>query len=108
MLDLKLYIAVLKDFPDYMVPILVAHSVLNAHMRFEYFELYSEWLRNSFKKVVVSVNDKEFSKIKELPNVFIGHETNTLDSRPSCVVVCPSYEKHNVLKFAKLWSPKYA
>ena len=31
---MKLYIAVLDEFPDYMTPTLVAHSVLAAHMAF--------------------------------------------------------------------------
>lgn len=31
---MKLYIAVLDEFPDYMTPTLVAHAVLGAHMLF--------------------------------------------------------------------------
>lgn len=113
----KMYIAVLDEFPDYMVPTLVAHAVLGAHMRFseryvspEYqsweYQAYMDWLENSFKKCVVKVNQKEFAKIAALPDVHIGHEKNTLEGKDSCIVVCPRYEIPNVLKFAKLWSPK--
>lgn len=35
---MKLYIAVLDDFPDYMTPTLVAHAVLGAHYEFLYYE----------------------------------------------------------------------
>lgn len=123
---MKLYIAVLNEFPDYMVPTLVAHSVLAAHMKFTVVNLlcnstdfrklglpkypqYMDWLENSFKKVTVQVNQKEFDKIAALPDVHLGFEKHTLDGRMSCAVVCPipNEELPNVLKFAKLWKPKY-
>ena len=54
---LKLYIAVLKDCPDFMVPTLVAHSILGAHLEFydentyEHskkvpYDIYKDWLNN--------------------------------------------------------------
>jgi hypothetical protein len=103
---LKLYIAVLDEFPDYMTPTLVAHAVLGAHLVFEGNEQYDEWLEKSFRKCVVRVNKKEFDKISALPLVYLGHENKTLEGRKSCAVVCPREELPNVLKFAKLWSPK--
>lgn len=109
----KMYIAVLDEFPDYMTPTLVAHTVLGAHRRFAnsdnpVYDVYMNWLDYSFKKVVVRVNQKEFDRIAALPNVHIGHENNTLDGKRSCVVVCPASDGSipNVLKFAKLWVPK--
>lgn len=103
---MKMYIAVLDEFPDFMVPTLVAHSVLNAHMKFEHNGLYQDWLKNSFKKCVIRVNQKEFDKISELENIHLGHENKTLNARKSCAVICPRIELPNVLKFAKLWKPK--
>lgn len=102
-----MYIAVLDEFPDHMVPTLVAHSVLAAHLKFQDNLVYSRWLEHSFKKCVVRVNQKEFNKIAALLNVHIGHEKKTLDGRDSCAVVCPIFgeELPNVLKFAKLWKP---
>lgn len=105
---LKLYIAVLDEFPDYMVPTLVAHSVLNAHMLFEGVLGYESWINHSFKKVVVRVSPKEFAKIAALENVHIGSENNTLGGKASCIVVCPREDNPNVLKYAKLWAPKKA
>ena len=116
---MKLYIAVLDEFPDYMVPTLVAHAVLGAHLKFEdgvndgdngiqAHIRYSTWLTCSFKKCVVRVNQKEFDKITALPNVYLGQENNTLDGRKSCAIVCPYPDDiplPNVLKFAKLWKP---
>ena len=112
----KLYIAVLDEFPDYMTPTLVAHSVLGAHLEFTYvgpsyglpfYPEYMTWLKDSFRKCVVRVNQKEFDKIAALPDVYLGHENTTLDGRKACAVVCPRLETPNVLKFAKLWKPKH-
>lgn len=108
---MKLYIAVLDEFPDYMTPTLVAHSMLGAHLFFSELDCtshYDLWLRESFKKCVIRVNPKEFSKIALLPFTYIGRENNTLLGRDSCAVALPVEDKDipNVLKFAKLWKPK--
>ena len=51
---LKMYICVLDEFPDYMAPTLVAHTVLGAHLEFSkqkyVSQLYEEWLTQSYKK----------------------------------------------------------
>ena len=104
---MKMYIAVLDSFPDYMVPTLVAHAVLGAHIAFEDSDAYRYWWKNSFKKCVLRVNHKEFEKILKLDNVYLAHENNTLNGEKACAVVCPRFLNPNVLKFAKLWSPKY-
>jgi peptidyl-tRNA hydrolase len=105
---MKLYIAVLDEFPDYMVPTLVAHAVLGAHLKFESDSIYNEWITNHFKKCVLRVNQKEFKKICELENVYLGFEKKTLDGKISCAVIRPIPEEEpvpDVLKFAKLWKP---
>lgn len=105
---MKLYIAVLDEFPDFMVPTLVAHSVLWAHESFKHNENYKKWFAESFKKCVLRVNQREFDKIRALPRVHLGYERKTLGGKESCAVVCPTPQEDlpNVLKFAKLWSPK--
>lgn len=106
---MKMYIAVLDEFPDYMAPTLVAHAVLGAHRKFADVERngnYWKWLQESFKKCVVRVNQKEFDHINALPDIYVAWENNTLGGKNSCIVVCPREEVPNVLKFAKLWKPK--
>jgi hypothetical protein len=120
---MKLYIAVLDEVPDFMVPTLVAHTVLGAHIEFartfiahedrkdEVFGLmtnYKDWLEDSFKKCVVRVNKKEFDKIANMPYTYLGHENKTLGGMKSCAIPipCKNEDLPNVLKFAKLWSPK--
>lgn len=104
----KMYIAVLDEAPDYMVPTLVAHSVINGHRLFEGNEIYDDWLLNSFRKVVLRVNNKEFDKIRSTLQCWEGHENTICDGKASCLVVLPieSDSVPNVLKFAKLWKPK--
>lgn len=105
---MKLYIAVLKDVPDFMAPTLVAHSVLAAHYKFKDDAQYQKWFETSFKKCVVKVNEKEFFKISQLPNVHLGHENSTLGGIKSCAIPlpCEDSEIPNVLRFAKLWAPE--
>ncbi|MCU0336607.1 MAG: hypothetical protein MUF12_02005 [Sediminibacterium sp.] len=104
---MKLYIAVLDEFPDYMVPTLVAHAVLGAHASHSGCEDYDRWYQTSFKKCVVRVNQKEFDKICALHGTYIGFEKKTLDGKPSCAIPIPCENDvlPNVLKFAKLWAP---
>ena len=117
---MRLYIAVLDEVSDHIVPTLVAHSVLSAHLEFSrkyiaddeslnsVFATYVYWLSHSFKKCVLRVNKKEFDKIAQLPYTYLGHENTTLDGIKSCAVPLPvpNEELPNVLKFAKLWKPK--
>lgn len=111
----KLYIAVLDICPDYMVPTLVAHAVLGNHLSIvkdpttSLCVSYHHYLKTSFKKVVLKVNQKQFNKIATLPNAFPAHE-NTIDNgNTTCLVYL--YDDldgdiPNVLKFASMWKPK--
>ena len=105
---MKMYIAILDEVPDFMVPTLVAHSVLGAHLEMEELDPYQDWLLTSFKKCTIRVNKKEFAKIAALDNTYLGHENTTLDGTKSCAipVPCANDDRPNVLRCAKLWSPK--
>lgn len=114
---MRLYIAVHDDVPDFMVPTLVAHTMLGAHLNMtgrEYegewitgYPLYDEWLDTSFKKCVVRVNQKEFDKISAIPGTYLGHENTTMNAEKSCAIPEPvdNNDLPNVLKYAKLWKP---
>lgn len=108
----KMYIAVLDEFPDYLTLTLVDHAVLSHHLHVyrdisygQYKNMYNDWRINSFKKVVLRVNQKEFDNISQLPNVTLSHESNTLDGKKACAVVVVDDIIPNVLKFGKLWEP---
>jgi peptidyl-tRNA hydrolase len=103
-----MYIVVLDEAPDYMVPTLVAHSAINAHRYFEGSPEYDEWILNSYKKVVVRVSRKEFDKIAARHYCWKGHENTICGGEPSCLIVMPVHtcEVPPILSFAKLWKPK--
>ena len=104
----KMYIAVLDCVPDHMVPVLVAHSVLGAHECFSDVRPYEEWYADSFRKVVVRVSQKEFEKISNTLNCYLGYENTVENGSATCAVVEPvdNDQIPNVLKFTKLWAPK--
>lgn len=113
----KMYIAVLDEAPDYMVPTLVAHSILSAHNKFMtsceshdkgHAHKYIRWFQDSFRKVVLRVNRREYDKIKDTLVHIEGHENTILGGQGCCLVVLPieSDSVPNVLKYAKLWKPK--
>ena len=106
---MRLYIAILDEFPDYMVPTLVAHAMLGAHLEFSGIDVYNEWLANSFRKCVVRVNQREFEKIAAIPDVFLAYEVHTLGGKPSCAIPLPCDDSQlpKVLQFAKLWKPNH-
>ena len=63
---MKMYIAILDEFPDYMTPTLVGHSVLGAHLKFENDSDYPGWkyrehskLREHMKHVYHELYNKE-------------------------------------------------
>jgi hypothetical protein len=103
-----MYICVLDEFPDYMTPTLVGHAVLRHHLAFiDAFDnyIYRRWLSDSFKKVVVKVNQKEFDKIKKFSGALQSWENNTLGGKPACLTIVVDDVIPDVLKFAKLWKP---
>ena len=113
----KLYICVREDVPDFITPTLVAHAVLRHHLHWHEFVMhedgqYESWLKGSFKKCVVRVNLKEFEKIRKLHETHQMHITESWENKSlygevSCVTVVVEDDNiPNVLKFAKLWSPK--
>ena len=106
---MKLYIAVHDEVPDYMVPTMVAHSVIGAHLEFhENMPIYDEWLFKSFKKCVLRVNESEFNKIAAIDYCYLGHENTIQNGRKLCAIPLPTFNEllPNVLRFAKLWKPK--
>lgn len=108
----RMYICVREGVPDHMVPVLVAHTVMNANDHFqncdeEIRNRYLLWKKESFRKCVVRVSNSEWTKISKLPNVFLGYENTVMEREFSCAIPCPIHQSElpNVLKFAKLWRP---
>lgn len=105
----KMYIVVHQEVPPNMVPVLVAHSVVNAHVKFQHNPIYENWLKNSFRKCVVQASPYEFDAIIRVSDpdlIHIGHENKTLGGMPSCIVRMPVQHQAvpNHFKYLRLWS----
>lgn len=115
---LKLYICILDEAPDYMVPTLVAHTVINAHNHFRQYSFfvddqdsyftYKQWKDDSYRKVTLRVNRKEYDKIKASLIHYEGYEKTICNGQGSCLIPLPVWSDKvpNVLKYGKLWKPK--
>lgn len=107
----KLYVVVRDDVPAHMVPVLIAHTVINAHDHFrtktKFQNDYELWRIHSFRKVVVKVPPNIFEKITKELNCYVGYENKTLNGEHSCAVVHPVMSDNipKVLQYAALWKP---
>ena len=107
---LKMYIAVLDEVMDGMVPTLVAHTTLGVHLKHYTNSLYDQWLSDSFRKVVVKVDRDQFERIRSLETcdkfVYEGSENKTLNGLTSCLITVEWSDKTpDVLRKSSLWEP---
>ena len=87
MKPLKMYIFIKKSLPSHKV-LGAAHGVLIAHLKFQDNEVYQDWLKNSFRKVVCEVTDAEFEELKSVPDHIIVTES-WLRGAEISMVFCP-------------------
>lgn len=103
-----MYILVLDSIPNNFVPVICAHSSLSAHLKWNNNnKKYNEWLKDSYKKCVVSVNQKEFDKAKTFDDVIVQTEAG-LGGIEVAIVLCPRDKEnyHKAVNFYKLWQSK--
>ena len=110
---LKMYICVKKSLASHKV-LGVAHGVLMAHLKFgaddtisfAHGKFYREWLKNSFRKVVCEVTDKEFEELKQTDEFKMGWAVvvteSYLDNQEIAIVFCPQPEWPKCFKFFPL------
>ena len=83
----KMYICIKASIPSHKV-LGAAHGVLIAHLRFQFRDDYSEWIRKSFRKVVCEVSDAEFEALKAEKDYIIVTESG-LNSIETAIVFAP-------------------
>ena len=69
----KMYILVKKSLPSHKV-VAVAHGVLMCYLKYKDKPEVQEWLKNSFRKVICEITDKEFEAAKCEANCVIVTE----------------------------------
>jgi hypothetical protein len=104
---MKMYILVRQSVPDHMVPVVTAHASLACYKRFENDPNMIRWVNGIFKKVVCSVNDKEFENSKKDEQYIITTES-ALNGDDVAITFCPREEYSKQFKFFELWKPSYA
>jgi hypothetical protein len=102
--NLKMYILIKDDVPDNFVPVIAAHTALGTYLVFEYDIDMVVWKKFSFKKVVCTVNQKEFDNIKKSEYKHKVFTESALGGREVAIGVFPT-EDVKPFKFFKLWKP---
>lgn len=100
---MKMYIVIKDTVPLGIAVNAAAHASLIGYLEFQHLPEVQEWLKHSFKKVVVTANKKEFDNCKQLPNMKVVTES-TLDGMEVAVVLSPRKDWPNCVKFLRLLS----
>lgn len=100
-----MYILIKDDVPDHMVPVISAHVSLGTYLEFQHLTDMQDWLKNSFRKVVVKVNQKEFDNMKNSEYNRRVFTESALDGMEVAIGCVPT-EQEKPFKFYKLWKPK--
>lgn len=105
---MKMYILVLDDVPKDLVPVICAHASLACYLnKYEDSEKIHDnfdiWLKESFKKVVCEVNEKEWNQAidKEVDYQFITE--SSLENREVAIAFTPREDYHKCFKFFRKW-----
>ena len=103
---MKMYIILKNDIPDKLAPVIAAHSSLACYKRFQDDERMIKWVNGIFKKVVCTVTEHEFTKLKEEADHILLTESS-LDNSEVSLTFCPREEYPKKFKFLKMWTPQH-
>jgi len=104
MKHLKMYICIKQSIPSHKC-LGIAHGVLMAHLKFgaddtisfAMGKFYREWLKNSFRKVIVEVSDIEFESLKYYKDYVVVTES-ALNNQEIAIIFCPRPEWPEIFK----------
>jgi peptidyl-tRNA hydrolase len=102
---MKMYILLKASVPDAFVPVIAAHASLACYKKYEADPDMQQWMQGIFKKVVCTVNDKEFENAKKEVKHIVLTEA-ALANQEVCIAFCPRAEYSKQFRFFKMWSPK--
>lgn len=57
------------------------------HQEQDFLQIFSDWLNTSFRKVVLRANDKEWIKLKEIPNHIVVVDSGLTEVAPNSETV---------------------
>lgn len=87
---MKMYIGIPEDVQAGIAINSAAHASLMAHLKWSEDFQYSDWLKNSFKKVTCKVTPAEFEMLRQIPDSIVVTESR-LKGREVAVVIKPQH-----------------
>lgn len=101
----KMYIVVRRTVPDQFVPVICAHASLICFLKYKDDVRMIEWLANSFKKCVVSVDVEQWNEVVQCKDYCVVRES-ALGDGIVALVFAPRDDFEPVLKKLSLWKPQ--
>ncbi len=99
---MKMYILVKDTIPQKFVPVITAHASLACYLQYQNDDDMQKWIKGVFKKVVCSVNEKEFENAKrEIKNVVLTE--SALDNQEVCLAFCPRENYPKTFQYFTMW-----
>lgn len=100
-----MYILIKDSVPDKFAPLIAAHASLACYKKYESDSDMQAWINSIFRKVVCSVNEKEFENaMKENKHIILTE--SALDNRVVAIAFCPREKYSKAFKFFKMWRPE--
>lgn len=99
---MKMYILILRDVPDDLVPVITAHAAVACYLKFKKNEFMQEWSTGVFNKEVCSVTQKEFDNALQTADYVIMTESS-LGGRIVAVAFSPRPEWPKGFRFYPRW-----
>ena len=98
----KIYILIKENVDIGHALLACAHGSLMCYLKFKDTPEFKEYLENSFRKCVCSLNEKEFENAKKFDDYVIVTES-ALGNAETALVFKPRLEWPKAFKFYKLW-----
>ncbi len=100
-----MYIIILNNVPDKLVPVIAAHASLACYKKYENSENMKKWIDGIFRKVVCTANITEFESFKNETD-FVLLTESALNNQEVALAFSPREEYPKKFKFLRMWTPK--
>ena len=98
----KMYILIKEDVDIGHALLACAHGTLMCYLKYSNTPDFEEYLKNSFRKCVCKVNEKEFEQAKKFENYVIVTES-ALGNAETALVFSPRLVWPKAFQFYRLW-----
>lgn len=99
---MRMYILIRDDLSNGEAITTAAHASLACYLKYSDDHEMHDWLENSFKKVICSLSEQEFSRAKEVEKHVLLTESS-LGGRECSLAFAPRGVWPKAFRFYKLW-----